>query len=169
MFERLRNFFTRAATIAYTGGNWTALRSAAQRSGVNMNAEKALSVPTVYACIYKIASTLGTLQLTALRREGTGSRPATELSIYDLLSQSPDENVTASFFFEQIIANMLLYGKGFALIIRNVNTGLPERLEFIPTKSVKQLDYEGSDVFEVDGIEGVVFSDDMLCIPIHLD
>ena len=165
MFERLRNFFTRAATIAYTGGNWASLRSAAQRSGVNMNAEKALSVPTVYACIYKIASSLGTLQLTALRREGTGSRPATELNIYDLLSQSPDENVTASFFFEQIIANMLLYGKGYALIIRNVNTGLPERLEFIPSKAVKQLDYDGTEVYEIDGIEGIVFSDDILCIP----
>ena len=87
MFERIRNFFTRAATIAYTGGNWSALRTAAQRSGVNMDAEKALSVPTVYACIYKIASTLGTLQLTALRREGTRSRPATEHNIDSLLRQ----------------------------------------------------------------------------------
>lgn len=165
MFERLRNFFTRAADIAYTGGNWLSLRSTAARTGNYVDAQTALSVSTVYACVYKIASTLGTLELKTLRKEGTGSKPATELGIYNLLSQQPDEGVTASFFFEQLIANMLMYGKGYALIIRNVNSGLPERLEFVPSKAVEQLDYEGTQVFRVDGLEGVVFGDDMLCIP----
>ena len=165
MFERIRNFFTRAATVAYTGGNWVSLQTAYLRGGNHVDATTALSVSTVYACIYKIASTLGTLELTTLRKEGTGSKPAIELGIYNLLKQQPDEGVTASFFFEQLVANMLLHGKGYALIIRNVNTGLPERLEFIPSKAVEQLDYDGVPVFKIEGLEGVVFNDDILCIP----
>ncbi|MAK37919.1 MAG: phage portal protein [Flavobacteriaceae bacterium] len=165
MFERIRNFFTRAATVAYTGGNWVSLQTAYLRGGKHVDATTALSVSTVYACIYKIASTLGTLELTTLRKEGTGSKPAIELGIYNLLKQQPDEGVTASFFFEQLVANMLLHGKGYALIVRNVNTGLPERLEFIPSKAVEQLDYDGVPVFKVEGLEGVVFNDDILCIP----
>ena len=60
---------------------------------------------------------------------------------------------------------MLLHGKGYALIVRNPDTGAPVRLEFIPTKHVKQLEYEGTAVYEVEGIEGVVFGDDILCVP----
>ena len=165
MLERLRKFLTRGAQIAYTGGNWVSLRAAATRSGEFMDATRALSVSTVYACIYKISSTLGTLQLTTLRREGTGSLPAIELGLYDLLAQQPDEGITASYFWEQLVANMLLHGKGYALIVRNPDTGQAERLEFIPTKHVKQLEYEGAPVYKVDGIEGVVFGDDILCVP----
>lgn len=165
MLERLRKFLTRGAQIAYTGGNWVSLRAAATRSGEFMDATRALSVSTVYACIYKISSTLGTLQLTTLRREGTGSLPAIELGLYDLLAQQPDEGITASYFWEQLVANMLLHGKGYALIVRNPDTGQAERLEFIPTKHVKQLEYEGAPVYKVDGIEGVVFGDDVLCVP----
>ena len=165
MLERLRQLFTRGAQIAYTGGNWVSLRAAATRSGEYIDATRALSVSTVYACVYKIASTLGTLQLTTLRREGTGSAPALELALYDMLAQQPDEGITASYFWEQLVANMLLHGKGYALIVRNEDTGEPMRLEFIPTKHVKQLEYNGAPVYEVDGIEGVVFSDDILCVP----
>jgi HK97 family phage portal protein len=165
MLERLRKFLTRGAQIAYTGGNWVSLRAAATRSGEFMDATRALSVSTVYACIYKISSTLGTLQLTTLRREGTGSLPAIELGLYDLLAQEPDEGITASYFWEQLVCNMLLHGKGYALIVRNPDTGQAERLEFIPTKHVKQLEYEGAPVYKVDGIEGVVFGDDILCVP----
>jgi HK97 family phage portal protein len=100
-----------------------------------------------------------------LRREGTGSAPAFELGIYDLLANSPEEGVTASYFWEQLTANMLLHGKGYALIVRNPDTGAPERLEFVPTKHVKQLEYEGAPVYKIDGIEGVVFNDDVLCVP----
>lgn len=165
MLERLRQLFTRSAQIAYTGGNWVSLRAAATRSGEYIDATRALSVSTVYACIYKIASTLGTLQLTTRRREGTGSAPALELGVYDLLAQQPEEGITASYFWEQVVANMLLHGKGYALIVRNPDTGEPERLEFIPSKRVEQMEYDGAPLYKVDGIEGVVFSDDILCIP----
>lgn len=165
MFERLRNLLTRGASIAYTGGNWASLRAMAVRRGNYVDATTALGVSTVYACIYKIASTLGTLQLTTRRQEGTGSAPAFELPIYNLLANEPEEGVTASFFWEQLVANMLLHGKGYALIVRNVDTGLPERLEFIPSKHVKEREYQGSPIFEIEGIEGVVFNDDILCVP----
>ena len=165
MFERIKHLFTRGAQIAYTGGNWTALRSLGVRSGQGMNATTALGVSTVYACVYKIASTLGTLQLTTHRQEGTGSAPALELSVYNLLAHEPEHGVTASFFWEQLVANMLLHGKGYALIVRNVDTGLPERLEFVPTRHVKQLEYQGEPVFEIEGIEGIVFNDDVICVP----
>jgi len=165
MFERIRNLLKRSTQIAYTGGNWVSLRAAATKSGNYLDAEGALSVSTVYACIYKIASTLGTLQLTTLREEGTGSTPALELDLFNILARQPDEGVTASYFWEQLTANMLLHGKGYALIIRSPDTGAVQRLEFIPTKHVKQLEYEGAPVFQVKGIDGVVFNDDILCIP----
>lgn len=137
----------------------------AARSGQNVTAETALGVSTVYACVYKIASTIGTLELATRRQEGTGSAPALELGIYNLLAREPEEGVTASYFWEQLVANMLLYGRGYALIVRDVNTGAPQRLEFIPSRHVKQLEYEGAPVFKVDGIDGVVFNDDILNVP----
>ena len=141
------------------------MRSAAARSGSLVTSETALGVPTLYACVYKIASTLGTLELTTRRQDGTGSVPALELPIFNLLSKEPEPGQTASVFWEQLVANMLLHGKGYALIVRNQDTGAPERLEFIPSRHVRQLEYQGTPVFEVEGLDGVVFNDDILCIP----
>lgn len=164
MLEKLRALFKRA-NIAYTGGNWTSLRARSASTGEYIDEQRALSVSTVYACIYKIASTIGTLQLTTLRKEGTGSVPAPELPIYNILAREPEQGVTASYFWEQLVANMLLYGKGYALIIRNPDTGLPDRLEFVPSKYVEPLEYGGASMFKIEGIEGLVFNDDVICVP----
>lgn len=164
MFERLQKL-VRGARIEYTGGNWLSLRANAARGAGSIDAQNAMTVGVVYACIYKIASTISTMQLAVKRKVGTGSVDATDLPLFDLLAREPEHGTTASFFWEQIVCNMLMHGKGYALIVRNPDTGAPLHLEHVPTQYVEPLRVDDYTVFKVKGIEEVVFAEDMLCIP----
>ena len=168
MFERLQKLLTRGASIEFTGGNWLSLRQHAARGAQRVDAESAMGVGVVYACIYKIASTIATMQLSVKRKSGTGSVDAVDLPLFDLLAREPEPGTTASFFWEQMVCNMLMHGKAYALIVRNPDTGQPVHLEFIPTKYVKPLRVDDYSVFKIQGIDEVVFAEDVLCIPYML-
>jgi len=112
------------------------------RSGVNVTENTALAISTVYACVYKIASTISSMGLEVYVRNGRNVEIANQHPAYSLITATPNENQNAYDFWEGIVSSALMYGCGYAIIERN-NRGYPERL--VP------VDYYDVDIKEVDG------------------
>jgi len=112
------------------------------RSGVNVTENTALAISTVYACVYKIASTISSMGLEVYVRNGRNVDIANQHPAYSLITATPNENQNAYDFWEGIVSSALMYGCGYAIIERN-NRGYPERL--VP------VDYYDVDIKEVDG------------------
>ena len=112
------------------------------RSGVNVTENTALAISTVYACVYKIASTISSMGLEIYVRNGRNVEVANQHPAYSLITATPNDNQNAYDFWEGIMASALMYGCGYAIIERN-QRGYPERL--VP------VDYYDVDIKEVDG------------------
>ena len=95
-------------------------------SGVHITEQGALGVSTVYACVNKIASTIGALSLDIYMRDGRNVEMANMHPASQVLDNPNDEN-TPFEFWETLVASALIYGCGFAIIERN-NRGYAERL-----------------------------------------
>src|SRR6056297_2889246 len=107
-------------SVQYTGepGFWQRFGlPSATNSGKNVTPEMALGVGVVYACIYKIASTLASLPLNVYADNGATFDIIDNSASY-LLNKTPDERCTAFEFRETMIFSMLLFGTGYAEITR---------------------------------------------------
>ena len=130
------------------------------RSGVNVTEQSALAISTVYACVYKIASTISSLGLEVYVRDGRNVEIANQHPAYNLITSEPNEYQNAYDFWENLMASALMYGCGYAVIERNAR-GYAERL--VPVSyydvDVKQVDNER--VFVIRDY-GAVTQDNML-------
>ena len=120
------------------------------RSGVNVTEQSALAISTVYACVYKIASTISSLGLEIYVRDGRNVEIANQHPAYNLITSEPNEYQNAYDFWENVMASALMYGCGYAVIERNAR-GYAERL--VPVS------YYDVDVKEVDGERVFVIRD----------
>lgn len=102
-------------------------------SGVNVSAESAMRVTTVFACVRIISWTLASLPLPLYRRlEPRGKERATEHPLYALLHDRPNSEQTAFEFRALLQAQALLYGNGYAEIEFD-RFGLPVALWPVPS------------------------------------
>ena len=130
------------------------------RSGVNVTEQSALAISTVYACVYKIASTLSSLGLEIYVRDGRNVEVANQHPAYDLITSTPNEHQNAYDFWETVVASALMYGCGYAIIERN-NRGYAERLVPVSYYDVDVKDVDGERVFVIRDY-GVVTQENML-------
>lgn len=106
---------------AITWDNWTDFFTAHQRfAGVVVTPQAALKVAAVYACVRILAGVIGALPLPVFERDGEDRRPFKH-PLWWLLNEQPNERMTATSFWEFVLANNLLYGDGLAVIRRNQN------------------------------------------------
>lgn len=100
-------------------------------SGKTINVDTALTNDTVWACVRLIAEAVATLPLGIYRRQRDGSKVfESEHDLYELLHHQPNAKMSAVSFWEAIVASMLLWGNGYAEIIRR-NNGSIISLEFL--------------------------------------
>jgi HK97 family phage portal protein len=129
------------------------------RSGVNITEQGALAISTVYACIYKIASTVSALGLEIYVRDGDSVNVANMHPAYDLVN-NPNSDTTAYEFWETLVASALMYGCGFAIIERN-SRGYGERLIPVHYHDVDIKEMNGERFYNVQDY-GVVMPENML-------
>lgn len=110
-----------ASAIATTREPGWILRSigGGTRSGVHISEATALSITAVYACVRIIAGPIGQLPCEVLRREGKKRVPATEHPAYWMLKRRPNPWMTAYKQRRLHVAHELLWGNGYAVIVRN--------------------------------------------------
>ena len=128
-------------------------------SGVNVTEQGALGISTVYACVYRIASTVASLGLEIYVRDGRDVNVANMHPAYQVLDNPNDEN-TPYEFWETLVASALVYGCGFAIIERN-NRGYAERLIPVHYYDVDIKEINDERIYSVRDY-GVVMPDNML-------
>lgn len=96
-----------------------------------------MGLSTVYACVQRIASTIAQLHLDVMRRTDQGVQVSINHVLSDLIAVEPEEGYTAYDFWETYVANILIYGKAYAIIKRLPN-GDPYELCLVNPKSVKE-------------------------------
>ena len=131
-------------------------------AGANINANSALSLSTVYACTYRIASTIASLGLCLYEEQGRGRSKLFAHPSYRASAVSPNSEVTAFQFWETILADAILRGCGYAYIQRGAG-GRVQSLQIIPSEEVerKQSKTNGEVFYQLKRGE-LIASDDML-------
>jgi len=132
----------------------------ATKAGATINEASSLSISTVYACVYKIASTVASLGLEVYTRAGDEVNIANMHPAYDLVKSKPNEVQTAYEFWETIVASAVIYGMGYAVIERD-DRGYAVRLIYCHFQDVDLKEVKGERVYDVKGY-GIVRPENML-------
>ena len=129
-------------------------------AGASITPSSSLAISTVYACVYKIASTLSSLGVCLYAANGRNREKLTAHPAYSAVAVSPNSEVTPFNFWGTIVADALLRGCGYAMIQRGTG-GRVESLHIVPSEQVQRTEINGKAMFKLhDGM--VVDGEDML-------
>ena len=161
IFDRL--FRRNSVKVAYTGGGdfVSHMRHYGSMSGASINVDQAMSVSVVYACIHRIASTIAQIHKSVHRRINDNTERV-EHNVSQLINSAPNEMQTAYDFWETYIADIFLYGKAYAVILRDPRTTEVVSLQRLPPPEVEVKIVAGVKVFTHHDNE--YLSQDMLCV-----
>jgi HK97 family phage portal protein len=88
-------------------------------SGVFVSEMTAMQTASVYACVRVIAETIASLPLHVYRYEKHGTRLVPEHPLFNLLHNAPNPEMTSFVFRETLMSHILLWGNGYAQILRD--------------------------------------------------
>lgn len=128
---------------------------------VNITEQTGLAVAAVYACVYKIATTIASLRLQVVTRSGRNRIVDENNPLHVLISREPNPDCSAFEFWEGLTAHAVMYGNGFAYIERN-ERGEPYALRPLSNDNVEQKRHKsGAMYYSVRGL-GEVLPENML-------
>ena len=160
--ERLQIFFRGSRvgrydpnTIAEAAGIYSLTKA-----GSNITESNAMAISTVYACVYKIATTIASLGLDVYERSGNEVHIANVHPAHDLIKIKPNAYQTAFEFWETITASALIYGMGYAVIERD-ERGYAIALHPVHASDVDLREVKGERVYIVEDF-GAVRPENML-------
>lgn len=93
--------------------------SSKSASGVRVNRETALCYSPFWRAVNLVSRDVAKLPLYIYRRNGAGKERATDHPSYKLLRWKPNAEMTAFVFKQTITSHVLMYGNGYAYIMRN--------------------------------------------------
>ena len=88
-------------------------------SGKRVNDRTAMQHTVVYACVRVLSEALAQLPLHVYEYTENGKERAVKHSLYFLLHDQPNPEMTSFIFRETLMAHLLIYGNAYAQIIRN--------------------------------------------------
>lgn len=104
-------------------------------SGVPMNAEQALRLTAVMACVKILAESVGSLPLVTYRRGGDDSKTrATGTKLYGLLHDKPNRWQTAVEYREMLQGHLALRGNSYVAISRDNAGAVAELIPLSPDR-----------------------------------
>lgn len=121
-------------------------------AGPSVNADTALRISTVYACVTLIAGTIGALPRKVYRRRADGTREELRLPGDRILWGAPNDELLGVPFWETVVSHLLLRGNGYIGTDRN-DLGRPVALfPLDPRRIAPTRDPDtGAKLFVVDG------------------
>lgn len=163
-----KNRLGKGASFATPTGTQTA-------SGNVVNAETALKLSVVWACVRLRSQTIASLPLHLY---GADKRLADNHPLYRIIHDSPNADMTASEFWEAMVASLDLWGNAYAYIVKSgdKSTGQVISLEVLDPEMMKvtrakdgavtyhyrennqSFDYSDDEIFHIKGftIDGLV-------------
>ena len=103
-------------------------------TGKSVNVTTAMQLVAVYACIRLISEAVATLPLHLYRRLEQGKERAPEHSLYPVLHDIPNPEMTSVELRETVQAHMLLWGVGYCEVVRNGAGQVKQLWPIIPTR-----------------------------------
>lgn len=102
-------------------------------SGEDVNADTALTVSAVYACVRVLSETVASLPLFIYRERKSGGKDALrDHYLWDLLHNRPNQDQTAYEYIEQGMAHLNLRGNFFSQKSREVSGRIAELVPLLP-------------------------------------
>ncbi|NCB31256.1 MAG: phage portal protein [Clostridia bacterium] len=87
--------------------------------GIHVTQKTAVQVTAVFACVRLLSESIASLPLTLFRKLPSGKEKADDRLLYAVLHDVPNPETDSFQFWQAFMANMLLYGRGFAEVVRN--------------------------------------------------
>lgn len=103
------------------GSGWQALVNATSSTEANIRVDEMSSMQcsAVYAAVRLLSETVASLPLNVYERLSEGRRVAEDHPVYDALQISPNDLCTPMVFRETMMVHSLLWGNGYAEIVRS--------------------------------------------------
>ena len=137
-------------------------------SGKPVNANTAIQLSTVYACVRVISETVASLPLGVYEAKEDGNRKAIEHPLYPLLHDEPNSEMTSFVLREVMLAHLLLWGNSYCQIIRSGRNQVTGLYPLLPDKMTVDRDKKGVLTYTYmtsTGEQVVLSPEDVLHIP----
>jgi HK97 family phage portal protein len=102
-------------------------------AGTSVTEQSAMRTAAVYACVRVISEAIASLPLRLYRFEN-GLVPEPNNTLYDILHTSPNSEMTSFVFRETLMSHILLYGNGYAQILRDGLDRITALYPLLPNK-----------------------------------
>lgn len=113
-------FKMRDAPKDRTSGSAYTFLMGSSTAGKNVNERSAMQMTAVYACVRILSEAIAGLPLHMYQyKDGGGKKKAFDHSLYHLLHDEPNPEMTSFVFRETLMTHLLLWGNAYAQIIRN--------------------------------------------------
>jgi HK97 family phage portal protein len=122
----------------------------------------ALGLSAVYASVYRIASTVGALDLRILAENGGTRTTALNHPAHALVTAEPNEYMTAPEFWETVTAYAVANGRGHAVIERD-GRGYATAMHPVHVSDVEEVKTAAGPAYKVQNY-GVIFPENMFCL-----
>lgn len=115
----LQNWLGQTITLK-DGGFWSAYFGGQSFTGKRPTVSQVLQLSTGSSCVRLISETAGSLPVSFYERKSDGSSDeAKQHSLYSVLHDQPNADMTAVAFWEVVLASMLLWGNAYVEVVRS--------------------------------------------------
>jgi len=132
-FKSIRSLFANTVnklagySLISDSGSWT--YTGISTTGQNVNQASSMTYSAVWAAVRAISEGVASLPLQVFRRGHDGSRSkANDHPLYRILHDQPNPEMSALTFRETLMGHALVWGNGYAEIVRDKNTGRVQQL-----------------------------------------
>ena len=113
-------FRTRDAPQNRTAGSSYSFFMGGSASGKQVNERTSMQMTAVYSCVRILSEAVASLPLNVYRyTESGGKEKAIDHSLYRLLHDEPNPEMSSFIFRETLMTHLLLWGNAYAQVIRN--------------------------------------------------
>jgi len=152
------------------GGGWSFFFGNTT-SGKQVNERTALQTTAVYACVRILAEAVASLPLHLYKYTADGGKErVADHPLYYLLHDEPNNEMTSFVFRETLMAHLLIYGNGYAQIIRDGRNRVLALYPLLPNKMEVSRSAKGELIYtynreNLDGGKLTLRKDEVLHIP----
>ena len=124
-------------------------------SGKAVNERSAMQMTAVYACVRILSEAIASLPLHVYRYNDTGGKEkALAHPLYGILHDEPNPEMSAFSFRETLMTHLLLWGNGYAQIIRNGRGEVIALYPLMPDRMTVDRDAQGNIFYEYTRSDG---------------
>ena len=126
-------------------------------SGKAVNERSAMQMTAVYACVRILSEAIASLPLHVYRyNDAGGKEKALSHPLYRILHDEPNPEMSAFSFRETLMTHLLLWGNGYAQVVRNGRGEVMALYPLMPDRMTVDRDTQGNIFYEYARADGDV-------------